>query len=34
MKKYFEGDYLDKKFKTSLAEEIKETEFVGKKQRK
>ena len=30
-KKYFEGDYLDKKFKTMLAEEIRETEFAGKK---
>ena len=29
-KKYFEGDYLDKKFKTMLAEEIRETEFAGK----
>ena len=30
-KKYFEGDCLDKKFKTMLAEEIRETEFAGKK---
>ena len=29
-KKYFEGHYLDKKFKTMLAEEISETEFAGK----
>ena len=30
MKKYFEGDYLDKKFKTMLEEQIRETEFVRK----
>ena len=30
MKKYFERDYLDKKFKTMLAEEIRETKFAGK----
>ena len=30
MKKYFEGDYLDKKFKTMLEEEIRETESARK----
>ena len=29
-KKYFDGDYLDKKFKTMLAEKIRETEFARK----
>ena len=29
-KKYFEEDYLDKTFKTMLAEQIRETEFAGK----
>ena len=29
-KNYFEGDYLDKKFKTMLAEEIRKTGFAGK----